>query len=109
MSNDIVSAPVTILVSDGQMFTRQPADDKREVPEGDRRVIDEAAADILSALTFREKSIIANMDADSLDYLQYAFDRYISDKAPDDEGRGREIMRRLWFVCRETHKIRSVE
>ena len=64
--------------------------------------------DILNALTFRQKSVIANMDEENLDYLQYAFDKYISDKAPDDEGKRREIMKLLWEVCKKSHRIHSL-
>jgi len=64
--------------------------------------------DILSSLTFRQKSVIANMNEENLDYLQYAFDRYISKKAPDDEDKRREIMKLLWEVCKKSHRIRSV-
>lgn len=65
--------------------------------------------DILNALTFRQKSVIANMNEEHLDYLQYAFDMYISDKAPDDEEKRREITKLLWEVCKKSHKIHSLK
>ncbi|MFH1984744.1 MAG: hypothetical protein ABIL58_23130 [Pseudomonadota bacterium] len=71
--------------------------------------IHEMVADILSGMSFREKSVIAKMDEEALPYLQYAFDRYISAKDPDDEGAGADIMRRMWEACRETHRLRSVK
>ena len=71
--------------------------------------ITQMADHILSELSFREKSIIAHMDADALDYLRYAFDRYLSDLASDDEGKGLKIMKRVWESCKERYRIRPVK
>ena len=65
-------------------------------------------ADILSGMSLKEKSLIANMDEKSLPYLQYAFDVYISKDAGDDPQTGREIMKRVWQTLKETHRIRIV-
>jgi hypothetical protein len=65
-------------------------------------------ADILSGMSLKEKSLIAQMDENSLPYLQYAFDVYISKKAGDDPETGREIMKRIWQTLQETHRIRIV-
>ena len=65
-------------------------------------------ADILSGMSLKEKSLIAQMDEKSLPYLQYAFDVYISKNAGDDPETGREIMKRVWQTLQETHRIRIV-
>jgi len=65
--------------------------------------------DILSAMSLKEKSLIANMDERSLPYLQYAFDVYISRVMGDDPDAGREIMRGVWQRLQETHRIRLVK
>jgi hypothetical protein len=70
--------------------------------------IDRIVANILSAMSLKEKSLIANMDEKSLPYLQYAFDMYISQNMGDDPEAGREIMRRIWQILQETHRIRIV-
>ena len=70
--------------------------------------MDRIVTDILSAMSLKEKSLIANMDEKSLPYLQYAFDVYISRKIGDDPEAGREIMQRIWQTLKETHRIRIV-
>jgi hypothetical protein len=70
--------------------------------------MDQIVADILSAMSLKEKSLIANMDEKSLPYLQYAFDVYISQNIGDDPEAGREIMKRIWRTLQETHRIRIV-
>ena len=64
--------------------------------------------DILSGMSLKEKSLIANMDEKSLPYLQYAFDVYISKDAGNDPQTGREIMKGVWQTLQETHRIRIV-
>ena len=71
--------------------------------------IDEFVADILSTMSLKEKSLIANMDEESLPYLQYAFDVYISRDIGDDPETGREIMKRVWQTLKKTHRIRLVK
>jgi len=66
-------------------------------------------ADILSGMSLKEKSLIAQMDEKSLPYLQYAFDVYISKNAGEDPEAGREIMKRVWQTLQETHRIRIVK
>lgn len=66
-------------------------------------------AGILSGMSLKEKSLIAQMDEKSLPYLQYAFDVYISKNAGDDPETGREIMKRIWQTLQETHRIRIVK
>lgn len=66
-------------------------------------------SDILSVMSLKEKSLIANMDAESLPYLQYAFDVYISRDIGDDPETGREIMKRVWQTLKKTHRIRLVK
>ena len=58
-------------------------------------------ADILSGMSLKEKSLIAQMDEKSLPYLQYAFDVYISKT-------GRKIMKQVWQTLQQTHRIRIV-
>jgi len=70
--------------------------------------IDRIVADILSAMSLKEKSLIANMDEKSLPYLQYAFDVYISRNIGDDPETGREVMKRIWQTLQDTHRIRLV-
>lgn len=65
--------------------------------------------DILAAMSLKEKSLIANMDQESLPYLQYAFDVYISREIGDDPDTGRTIMERVWQTLQETHRIRLVK
>ena len=65
-------------------------------------------AGILSGMSLKEKSLIAQMDEKSLPYLQYAFDVYISKSAGDDPETGREIMKQIWQTLQETHRIRIV-
>ena len=66
-------------------------------------------ADILSGMSLKEKSLIAQMDEKSLPYLQYAFDVYISKDIGDDPETGQEIMKRVWQTLKETHRIRLVK
>ena len=70
--------------------------------------IQRIVASILSGMSLKEKSLIAQMDEKSLPYLQYAFDVYISKKAGDDPETGREIMKRIWQTLQETHRIRII-
>ena len=76
---------------------------KRPTPDINRTV-----ADILSGMSLKEKSLIANMDDKSLPYLQYAFDVYLSQGVGDTPETGQEIMRRIWQTLQETHRIRLV-
>jgi hypothetical protein len=52
--------------------------------------MDRIVTDILSAMSLKEKSLIANMDEKSLPYLQYAFDVYLSRNIGDDPETGQE-------------------
>ena len=70
--------------------------------------IDRIVADILASMSLKEKALIANMEARSLPYLQYAFDVYINREVGDDPETGRAIMKRLWQTLHETHRIRLV-
>ena len=70
--------------------------------------IERIVADILAAMSLKEKSLIANMDEKSLPYLQYAFDVYISRRIGDDPETGRKIMQRIWQTLKETHRLRIV-
>ena len=71
--------------------------------------LDRMVYEIISAMSLKEKSLIANMDEKSLPYLQYAFDVYISRSGGDDPEIGRKIMRRVWQVLQATHRIRLVK
>ena len=70
--------------------------------------MDRMVADILAAMSLKEKSLIANMDERSLPYLQYAFDVYISRQVGDDPRLGKDIMRRVWRALQQTHRIRLI-
>jgi hypothetical protein len=72
------------------------------------REIDRFVADILSAMSLKEKVLIANMEEKSLPYLQYAFDVYIDKEIGDDPQTGRKIMQRIWQTLNATHRIRLV-
>jgi hypothetical protein len=78
---------------------------KETIPPLDMQQI---VTDILSGMSLKEKSLIAQMDEKSLPYLQSAFDVYISKNAGDDPRIGREIMKRVWQTLQETHRIRIV-
>ena len=65
-------------------------------------------AKIIASMSLKEKALIANMHAESLPYLQYAFDVYISREAGDDPEYGQALMERLWQTLRDTHRIRLV-
>lgn len=79
---------------------------KNEQPSRDMALI---VSDILAGMSLKEKSLIANMDEKSLPYLQYAFDVYISKSIGNDQETGRMIMKRVWQVLQETHRIRLVQ
>ena len=70
--------------------------------------MDRIVVGILSGMSLKEKALIANMDENSLPYLQYAFDVYISKDIGDDPETGQEIMKRVWQTLKETHRIRLV-
>jgi hypothetical protein len=70
--------------------------------------MDRIVTDMLSTMSLKEKSLIANMDEKSLPYLQYAFDVYISQNIGDNPETGREIMKRIWQTLQATHRIRLV-
>jgi uncharacterized pyridoxal phosphate-containing UPF0001 family protein len=70
--------------------------------------INQIVADIVSAMSLKEKSLIANMNEKSLPYLQYAFDVYISQNIGDDPEVGREVMKQIWQTLQKTHRIRIV-
>lgn len=78
---------------------------RKKIPLDMQRIV----ADILSGMSLKEKSLIAQMDEKSLPYLQYAFDVYISKNAGEDPEAGREIMKRVWQTLQETHRIRIVK
>ncbi len=65
-------------------------------------------SDILAGMSLKEKSLIAHMKAESLPYLQYAFDIYIDRQVGNDTELGRDIIRLLWQRLQETHRIRLV-
>lgn len=65
-------------------------------------------AQILSDMSLKERSLIANMDEQSLPYLQYAFDIYISRAIGDNPATGREVIKRVWQALQQTHRIRLV-
>lgn len=65
-------------------------------------------SDILAGMSLKEKSLIAHMKAESLPYLQYAFDIYIDRQVGNDPELGREIIRLLWQRLQTTHRIRLV-
>jgi hypothetical protein len=71
--------------------------------------MDRIVANILSGMSLKEKSLIANMDGKSLPYLQYAFDVYLAKDVGDDPDSGQEIMRRIWQTLQDTHRIRLVK
>ena len=71
--------------------------------------IDQIVSEILFFMSFRDKSIIANIDEDAIPSLRYAFDKYISMKVPADDGAGRDITKRIWMACRETHRLRALK
>jgi hypothetical protein len=71
--------------------------------------IEQTVQDILTAMSLKEKALIANMDAKSLPYLQYAFDVYISKEIGEDRQTGRQIMKRVWQALQKTHRIRLVK
>ena len=70
--------------------------------------IDRVVADIMAAMSLKEKSIIANMGEKSLPYLEYAFDAYIAHRIGNDEEYGRIIIKHLWETLRATHRLRIV-
>ena len=70
--------------------------------------IDSFVSDILSAMSLKEKSLIAHMQAESLPYLQYAFDIYIDREIGDNLELGRKIMKCVWRKLQATHRIRLV-
>ena len=80
---------------------------KKSDPE--KLSIEQTVQDILSAMSLKEKALIANMDARSLPYLQYAFDVYISKAIGEDPQAGQKIMRRVWQTLQKTHRIRLVK
>ncbi|HSO20978.1 MAG TPA: hypothetical protein VLT88_16045 [Desulfosarcina sp.] len=71
-------------------------------------MIDRIVADILEAMSLKEKALIANLGEESLPYLQYAFDIYISRQIGDDSRTGRDVMHRVWQRLQETHRLRLV-
>ena len=71
--------------------------------------LDRMVADILSGMSLKEKSLIANMDEKSLPYLQYAFDVYLGRDIGDDPETGQAIMKRLWQTLQQSHRIRIVK
>jgi hypothetical protein len=77
---------------------------RKKIPLDMQRIV----ADILSGMSLKEKSLIAQMDEKSLPYLQYAFDVYLSQDVGDDPETGQKIMRRIWQTLQETHRIRLV-
>ena len=90
-----VSAVLTVTVMKNQ-----------DLPSPDMNRI---VAGILSGMSLKEKSLIANMDRKSLPYLQYAFDVYLSKDIGNDPETGQEVMRRIWQTLQETHRIRLVK
>lgn len=85
------------------MTAHKMKNSNRPTPDMNRFV-----AGILSGMSLKEKSLIANMDEKSLPYLQYAFDVYLSQDVGDDPEFGQEIMQRIWQTLQETHRIRLV-
>ncbi len=71
--------------------------------------IERIAAGILSGMSLKEKSLIANIGEKSLPYLQYAFEVYISRNVGDDPETGAEIMKQIWRTLQRTHRLRLVK
>lgn len=94
---DIVES--TRLVLNGLLIFNEKPD-----PEETESIADE----ILSDLTLREKSIIANMNTIELDTLQTIFDRYVEGKGIRIRD-GKGVMKTVWNRLQESHRLKLVE
>lgn len=73
--------------------------------------VDVLIAEVLTGLSLREKSEIANLGVDALRLLQLHVDQLVERRPADVErvADRREIMRQVWLRLRETHRLRVVE
>ena len=67
--------------------------------------IDQIVQDILADMSLKEKAMIANLDEEDVPYLQYAFDTLVG----EDDEIGKNVMRRMWEMLQETHRVRRVK
>jgi hypothetical protein len=60
-------------------------------------------------MPLKEKAIIANLDAEKVSYLQYAFDVCVRGQLVKDDEMSKDVMHRIWQVLQETHRVRCVK
>ena len=85
----------------GRTIEIMPMDDMFQTA-GD--VVD-IVADILDGMSFREKTIIANVEEREVPSFVETFDRI----AGDDPEMSRTIVKLLWKVLHQTHRVRRVK
>jgi hypothetical protein len=70
---------------------------------------DQIAQEILADMSLKEKAAFANLDENDIPYLQYAFDVCVRSQLGIDDAIGKDIMRHIWEVLQETHRVRCVK
>jgi len=71
--------------------------------------IDQIVQEVLADIPLKEKAAIANLDADEVPYLQYAFDICIRSQLGKDDEISKDVMHRIWEVLQKTHRVRCVK
>lgn len=71
--------------------------------------IDQLVQEILIDVPLKEKVAIANLKADEVPYLQFAFDICVSNQLGKDGPMLRTVAYRLWRVLQKTHRLRCVK
>jgi hypothetical protein len=71
--------------------------------------IDQLVQEILTDIPLKEKTVIANLNADEVPYLQFAFDLCVSKQLGKDGPMVRTVVYRLWQMLKKTHRLRCVK
>ncbi len=70
---------------------------------------DQIAQEILDDMSLKEKTAFANLDENDIPHLQYAFDACVRSQLGINDEVGKNIMRHIWEVLQETHRVRCVK
>ena len=70
---------------------------------------DQIAQEILADMSLKEKTAFANLDENDIPHLQYAFDACVRGQIGIDDELAKDIMRHIWEVLQETHRVRRVK
>lgn len=127
---DIIESVLFLCFSENNFMHRAIKWDDREHPSDLPKTVDEAAADIITGMDLRDRSMLANLSEDDLMSLQLTLGLYINqqmevwsvnetlkescinacrEEGLDESNPSMVIIKRVWERLKGTHKLRIVE